>query len=348
MTVNKILNALKSTITASTTLVATALASNAAEISVISYGADSPRASYARMVQIYGTIEEGDAERFEELVKQSNAEGYVIDRVLLWSPGGMVDEAIRIGLLIRRGLMVTNGPRLLPYPGNEALWLQSHGFTAASQLVEYINREPWPLAPPSVCQTVASTGLVVSINSSDDENCICASACSLILFGGISASGVVGLHRSYIPNGTSLSFRDMEQRLGSSDASVNAYLDEMGVPQTIRDLLADTQSTNLSYAIYSRTQSVFGEYILARCGRRPVFDPLIDVFLDEVLAVPDSEREHWERNNLISFIANEMGITETAVVKRVRAADEQRVAHAACSSNAWREAQMEAQRVAAR
>src|SRR5713101_5203839 len=65
-------------------------------------------------ILIRGTITQGDAERFRNVVKQNSP---LVTTVILRSNGGNVHEAIKIGRDIRRLLLETEGP-LLDYYSN--------------------------------------------------------------------------------------------------------------------------------------------------------------------------------------------------------------------------------------
>lgn len=107
-----------------------------------------------------------------------------------------------------------------------------------------------------------------------DENCICASACSLIWFGGVQRTGQVGVHRSYFSsNAASMSFKDYSKALQSSHSAISEYLEEMRVPPRVFETLAATPSDEVhfigspSYELDNplRLDPLFSEYLLANC-----------------------------------------------------------------------------------
>jgi hypothetical protein len=57
---------------------------------------------------IKGKINAGDAEKFAVFVIANHP---FLDRVYLWSSGGLVDEALKIGRLVRKALLFTEAPR---------------------------------------------------------------------------------------------------------------------------------------------------------------------------------------------------------------------------------------------
>jgi hypothetical protein len=60
-----------------------------------------PAAGTCLRILIQGNIEIGDSAKFSELVRKSHP---FLSEVVLWSSGGLVEEAMKIGRLIRRGL----------------------------------------------------------------------------------------------------------------------------------------------------------------------------------------------------------------------------------------------------
>jgi hypothetical protein len=66
-----------------------------------------PNPDSCRAILLKGTILPGDGDRFAKILRQSHP---FLDRVLLWSPGGSVEDAMKIGRLIRKGLIETEAP----------------------------------------------------------------------------------------------------------------------------------------------------------------------------------------------------------------------------------------------
>jgi len=58
-------------------------------------------------ILLKGAILPGDGERFAKLLRQSHP---FLSSVMLWSPGGSVEDAMKIGRLIRKGLIDTEAP----------------------------------------------------------------------------------------------------------------------------------------------------------------------------------------------------------------------------------------------
>jgi hypothetical protein len=180
------------------------------------WGAKTMPVSYATCIGgfLRGQISKGDYEKVATFLK---AHLPFVSNFSLASPGGDVDEALKIGRLFRKYLIATVAP---------------------------------------VNEHFEATGLVhddvpfLSSGSRDlcrGQDCICASACALIWMGGISRSGTVGLHRPRIddpifrglpPAEASTAYRQVLGR-------VAAYLDEMEVPKSIVASMVATSSGDI-------------------------------------------------------------------------------------------------------
>jgi hypothetical protein len=186
-----------------------------------------------------GQISKGDYEKVATFLKAHHP---FVANFNLASPGGDVDEALKIGRLFRKYLIAT-------------------------------------LAPAN--EHIGATGLVhddlpfLSAGSRDlcrGQDCICASACALIWMGGVMRSGTVGLHRPRIddplyrglpPANASIAYRRL---LGD----VAAYLDEMEVPKPIIESMVATSSGDILW-VNSRDDRLeqppsVAEWTDASCG----------------------------------------------------------------------------------
>lgn len=67
-----------------------------------------PSTNTCREVLIRGRIDVGDSAKFEQFLRENHP---FLQTVYLWSPGGSVGEAIKIGLLIRKASIMTQAPR---------------------------------------------------------------------------------------------------------------------------------------------------------------------------------------------------------------------------------------------
>lgn len=161
--------------------------------------------------------------------------------IKLRSPGGLASEALEIGRMIRRYRLVTSAP--------------------TKPLDRFY-------CPGELGQVHTKQG-----------NCVCASACAMVWFGGIMRFGSVGVHRSYFssPRG---SFEKYEEDLQASYDGVINYLEEMRVPSWVEDKIFETSSEEIAiiYAAIPKApfkpweqqpiaiDAVFQEYALAMCG----------------------------------------------------------------------------------
>jgi hypothetical protein len=201
--------------------------------------------SYGRGI-IKGTIVSGDGAKFAQIVRKNHP---FLDHVLLWSSGGTVEEALKIGRLIRNGLITTEAPSELgDLPTGK-------GWFFASTLV--------PGCPERNRGTAPRGG-----------GCHCASACFLIWAAGVERSGTsLGLHRPTIastafanlpPNRASVLYRQLLLDIGK-------YLTEMDVPRRFIEVMMDTTSTDIRWlncyeAISVEEVPSIAEWIAATCG----------------------------------------------------------------------------------
>jgi hypothetical protein len=66
-----------------------------------------PNPNTCELALIEGDLETGDSVRFAGLLRRNHP---FLDGVWLWSSGGLVEEAIKIGRMIRKELLVTHAP----------------------------------------------------------------------------------------------------------------------------------------------------------------------------------------------------------------------------------------------
>src|SRR5260370_42197985 len=137
----------------------------------------------------------------------------------LVSPGGNVDEALKIGRLFRKYLIATVAP--------------------SNERVEAGN----------VVQDDVPSLSVGSRDLCRGQECTCASACALIWMGGVSRSGAVGLHRPRIddPMFSGLPPADASTAYRQVLARIAAYLDDMEVPKSIIESMVATSSSDIRW-----------------------------------------------------------------------------------------------------
>jgi len=185
-----------------------------------------------------GEIVSGDSEHFASLLRANHP---FLDRLLLWSPGGSVEEAMEIGRLARKAMLITQAP-------NTGIGLDD----GSGELISTFGMDEF-------CKGIA---------------CNCASACSLIWAAGIERDGgAVGLHR---PSIESTSFgnlpSDQASRMYRSLlADINAYLSEMEIPLSVVEAMTDTSSAGIRWLTIKESNSLeevpsIAEWISASCG----------------------------------------------------------------------------------
>lgn len=186
---------------------------------------------------IKGTIVAGDSVTFAQLVQKSHP---FLGTVYLWSSGGSVEEAMKIGRLIRKGLIATSAPIHLPD------WPVGHGF------LNLYGKNP-------IC---------------NNATCHCASACFLIWAGGVDRQGnLLGLHR---PSSGSTSFGSLPpDRVGALYreilSDIAKYLTEMEIPPRFVEIMTDTSSRDIRWLTDDETNSLtappsIAEWTASTCG----------------------------------------------------------------------------------
>jgi hypothetical protein len=159
-----------------------------------------------------GQIVGGDYENVVRLFRDSHP---VLRKFSLISPGGSVEEAIRIGRLFRKYAITARAP------------------------FRFFNGSFEAIGPH------AATLLCAGSSES-----VCASACVLIWFGAVDRWGTVGLHR---PHADDPAFRAMTPSeasvaYGRMLDSVRKYLDEMEVPKQLIESMVATGSAEIRWA----------------------------------------------------------------------------------------------------
>jgi len=178
-----------------------------------------------------GKVVKGDYERVRSFIYF-----FSTTKFILASPGGDVDEALKIGRLFRKHLILADAPWRKP---DGSIWIYGLDRTAPCR----------------------------------GQNCTCASACAFIWFGAVERDGTVGLHRPYIddpmfaglpPAEASIRYRQMLD-------SVVRYLNEMEVPKSIIESMTATSSGDIRWVDtidegLDRPPSI-AEWVGASCGR---------------------------------------------------------------------------------
>jgi hypothetical protein len=194
-------------------------------------------------ILIKGKIETGDAAKFLEVLGSNYP---FVKTVFLWSPGGSVDEAMKIGHIIRKNMLTTQAPiELFEATGNGSLI------------------DPTDHRVPAARYLCQGTG------------CNCASACFLIWAAGIQRNGsALGLHR---PTISSTEFTDLPPDQASAAyrevlSDIETYLSEMEIPRRYIEKLTDTSSDDITWLSLAGDTLAMSEppsireWLLASCG----------------------------------------------------------------------------------
>ena len=155
-----------------------------------------------KSIVIQGEIMKGDYERFIKKVRRNNGK---IRNVYIFSPGGNFSEAIKIGRAIRT--------------------------LELSTVVPSQREDDQPRCDPS--KTFPK-----------DYNCICAGSCFFIFIGGVNRSGrYMVVHRPYLEENEfgHLSERDARNKFIAFQELARGYMEEMGVPRSIREKVLGTR-----------------------------------------------------------------------------------------------------------
>jgi hypothetical protein len=201
-----------------------------------------PKPTTCYTLLLKGALRSGDSEIFLKVLSVHHP---FVRTVLLWSPGGSVVEAMKIGRMVRKNMLKTWAPTELDANG------LGHLYDPTSDPLSRNTRD--------LC---------------DGEGCNCASACFLIWASGIERYGsALGLHR---PTTNSTDFTDLPPDRGSSAyreilSGVEQFLLEMEVPQRFIDKMTGTASNNVSWLIWEDQESLqevssISELLLASCG----------------------------------------------------------------------------------
>lgn len=198
-----------------------------------------PNADTCLEALIKGPITSGDSAKFAQLLRKSHP---FLDSVLLWSSGGSVEEAIKIGRLIRKGLLETAAPLNVGELNRDR---QGRG------VLFYGNDK--------VCM---------------GYDCHCASACFLVWASGVERDGTfLGLHR---PTTSSTSFATLPPDRAATLyrqllSDIGKYLNEMEVPPRFIEAMTDTSSRDMRWLTFDEAVSMrkvpsIAEWISTTCG----------------------------------------------------------------------------------
>lgn len=260
-------------------VVAAAVIPSAAKPADITYKCHTDRCA----IQLKGDIEEGDFEKFRNVVEEINSTGLPAAGIILLSRGGNVSEAIRIGRLVRASLMVVRTPE-----NNITQAIYDAGIDRQpreevhNEIVRrsyndgVISREGWELAGYFVAtmidrRQISNSRQLVDIATahgwdvSFDTDATCASACALIAVSAVRRSGgPVGLHHIYVEN-KDIDFSDLNNVLSSGNSEVSNFLAEMRAPSSFLDIMVSTPSQEMEWFALPPYDPIYQEFEVAQC-----------------------------------------------------------------------------------
>jgi hypothetical protein len=242
-----------------------------------------PASSICQIVLIKGEIVSGDSAKFAEFL---NANNPFLETVDLWSSGGLVEEGMKIGRLVRKSMLATRAPSSVDPDGTGR---RKPDGTGSLMDTRFVLSLPSELADPNMLYTC------------NGNSCHCASACFLIWAAGIERYGnSLGLHR---PSIRSTSFANLPPDRASALyrtllAEVGSYLMEMDVPRRFIDIMTDTSSSDIRWLEDKEASSIeevpsVAEWIAATCGAMSKEEE--DVLMQVGDSVTRSDRMRYER-----------------------------------------------------
>jgi hypothetical protein len=205
-----------------------------------------PSSDTCKTALIKGQLDVGDSVKLAQFLRKHHP---FLEDVLLWSSGGLIDEGMKIGHLVRRALLTTDAPernRELLGIGPDRQWPPGYGHLADFST--------------TICE---------------NSTCHCASACFLVWAAGapFRLGQLIGLHR---PTIRATAFSDMPPERASifyrqSLTDMAKYLTEMEVPRRFIDMMTDTSSNDIRWinrmAVSFQEVPSISEWLDTACGR---------------------------------------------------------------------------------
>lgn len=204
-------------------------------------------------VTLLGRIVEGDFKRFKSLIKKVADQGDVVTHLYLFSPGGSVDEALKIGRLASKLALTTVAPFF--NKSNPQKLLCSYRDSKTYQ--DYRDHSyTYHLG-----------------NGAGNPSCNCASSCFLIWTAGARRKGnYLGIHRTFFrPESFKKdTYQVARNRYVRLRRTVENYLEEMNVPNLVTDTMFSVASNRIEPLRNDLVKVLQGapaldEYLRAHC-----------------------------------------------------------------------------------
>ena len=262
----------------------------------------SPILIHAAEIRVYdkktivfeGTIVEGDYDKIRKMAKEV---GPSIEKIFLASLGGNLNEAMRIGYLVR-----------------ELRWeTEALDFILIMVDSKYYSKyyKAYGLNP---------------IENSDHEHA-CASSCFFIYAAGVIRSGgEIGIHRPFLneESCSKISGNDAIDFSVSATQAIKIYLTEMGIPEHIYNTMLSISKNSIHWLTYEEKKEIEGyipalkDWLDGKCGSNesineilsemelemgkdnPVYEKSINLLLENWVfclkeAMKELRKEAWEK-----------------------------------------------------
>jgi hypothetical protein len=208
-------------------------------------------------VQIIGRIDEGDDLKFKLLLVDAINRGEQITDVATFSQGGLTLPAIKIGRYIHTMHLRTVAPYLVPVVRRHICYISAT--TGPTTMLEF---DP--------------------VNNRGDARCTCAAECFLIWVAGLRRSaGAVQLHQLGLQGEEDTKSSSNTKKHTGTEKMIDAYLNEMGVPDAITMKMYSIRADELAYLTKEELNTLTNissvpwlkKLLSARCGHYVASSP---------------------------------------------------------------------------
>lgn len=226
---------------------------------------------------IDGEIERDDGEKFSSLVSDLIRSDNVIETVYLMSPGGLIDEAMQIGTIIRNGLINTESPamqKFIPFMLSDDR--ESNIARCRNVCFDYFTLFIRPMNQGYTSSEIAQRNYDKNIApvffeefAIPNSNTQCASACALIFLAGIKRRGTIGVHHIFLPS-SQTDYSALEEILTGGASKIRNFLTEMRITPSVVERIFSTESREISWLqTYNTgaTDPIFQEYLNSNCNQ---------------------------------------------------------------------------------